>query len=54
MPRWGMVIDLDKCTACQACTVACLAENNVPLTEPEEAALGRAALFMSKIRDLLK
>ena len=42
MPRWGMVIDLDKCTACQACTIACQAENNVPFAGPEEAALGRS------------
>ncbi len=45
MPRWGMVIDLDKCTACQACTVACMAENNVPHVEAEEAALGRAIFW---------
>lgn len=45
MPRWGMVIDLDRCTACQACTVACRAENNVPFAGPEEAGKGRAIFW---------
>jgi len=46
MPRWGMVIDLDKCTGCQACVVACAVENNLPCVEPEQAALGRVVSWM--------
>lgn len=40
--RWGMVVDLDRCTGCEACVVACRAENNVATAGEEEAGKGRA------------
>ncbi|MFQ6092673.1 MAG: 4Fe-4S dicluster domain-containing protein [bacterium] len=49
MPRWGMVIDLDKCTGCGACVAACRVENNVPSAGPREAARSRAIFWMELI-----
>jgi molybdopterin-containing oxidoreductase family iron-sulfur binding subunit len=40
--QWTMVIDIDKCTGCSACVVACHAENNVPIYPEKEVAHGRA------------
>ncbi len=42
MTRWSMVIDLDKCVACQGCSIACRFENNTPVVSPIEALRGRA------------
>ena len=47
--KWGMVIDLQKCTGCGECAAACKLENNVAIVAHKESEMGRTMLWMDML-----
>jgi molybdopterin-containing oxidoreductase family iron-sulfur binding subunit len=52
--RYGMVIDLDRCTGCGSCMVACAAENNVPALPQATVRTGLTPMLVRKVSNGLE
>ncbi len=44
--RWGLNVDVDACSGCNACVAACAVENNTPVVGPANSLMGREMFWM--------
>lgn len=51
MAKWGMVIDLNKCTGCGDCVISCRTENNIPNVGAAAAQAGKGMDWMQIITE---
>lgn len=47
--KWGMTIDLDKCTGCGNCQIACAQENNMPIFK-DDSDINKRVAFLDLIK----
>ena len=47
--RYGMVIDLDRCTGCGSCMIACASENNVPALPQASPRTGLTPVLVRRV-----